>query len=169
MASDWYRDRIGDGFEDFLAGASWYMYHRADSPGPGYMYGTKTSHDIKFKMMNQLRDSFVTELLEIRSVPLLKEMFNVRQTGPDIGAAAQGRDKDDRTFAMALANLTWVEHIRPFQIAQAITWRSSMEKEAGTATAESVMLNRLVQSLLIKQSDEPDYPLVDYLEARGMI
>src|SRR4029077_8956014 len=103
MRSDMYQRLATKTPDDFLSNSNCYLYHRVDSPGPGYMYGTKTSHDIKFKMMNQMRDAFVQNLLEVRSIPLLKEMLNVRQTGPDIGAAAQGRDKDDRTFATGLA------------------------------------------------------------------
>ena len=172
MQSDWYRQRLppGKDFSDFLSAASWYLYHRADSPGPGYMYGTKTSHDLKFKMMNSLRDSFVTELLEIRSIPLLREMLNVRQDGPDIGAAARGREKDDRTFAMGLANMTWIEHIRPAMISNGITWESSIAVETGTATPVATKLNRIVQSVMVRASEEPQWERPrTLLEARGLV
>jgi hypothetical protein len=169
MRSDMYQQRAKGQPEDFLSNSNWYLYHRVDSPGPGYMYGTKTSHDIKFKMMNQLRDAFVTNLLEIRSVPLLQEMLNVRQTGPDIGAAAQGRDKDDRTFATGLAGMTWVEHYRPGMIQNGITWQGSLAQEAGLATPMSVVLNRMVHNIMITAEQERDLPPPrTFLDARGL-
>ena len=56
-------------------------------------------------MMNGLRDSWVTNLLEIRSIPLLDEMTHVVQTRGDIGASAPGRYRDDRTFAYGVGKL----------------------------------------------------------------
>ena len=80
-------------------------------------------------MMNVLRDSWVTNLLETRSVPILDEMTNVVQTRGDIGASAPGRQRDDRTFAMALANWTWVENLRGGLISQGITWDGAERKK----------------------------------------
>ena len=57
------------GVREFPAASNWHLYRRIDSPGPGYQYNTKLGVDLKFKMMNILRDSWVTNLLETRSVP----------------------------------------------------------------------------------------------------
>jgi hypothetical protein len=155
--------------DDFLSSSNWYLYRRVDSPGPGFMYGTKMSHDLKFRTMNGLRDAFVTNLLEIRSIPLLKEMLNVRQTGPDIGAAAQGRDKDDRTFATALVNMTWTEHFRPWMVTQGITWEGSRAQEGGRASDISVKLNRMVHSVFLTADQEMDMPPPrSFLDSRGL-
>lgn len=170
LRSDMYQKLAPKTPEDFLSNSSWYLYRRVDSPGPGFMYGTKTSHDIKFRMMNGFRDAFVTNLLEIRSIPLLKEMLNVRQVGPDIGAAAQGRDKDDRTFATALAQMTWSEHFRPWMITQGITWEGSIAQEEGRASGVSVKLNQMVHNLFMTaEQDALLPPPRSFLDARGLI
>ena len=100
MRSELYQSKVGD-FEDFISAANWHLYRRIDSPGPGYQYNTKLGRDLKFKMMNVMRDSWKMNLVEIRSVPLLDEMATVIKDNErwDIGASAPGRLRDDRTFA----------------------------------------------------------------------
>jgi hypothetical protein len=145
-------------FDDFLPAANWHLYRRIDSPGPGFMYNTKLGVDLKFKMMNVLRDSWVTNLIEIRSIPLLDEMVNVVQTRGDIGASAPGRQRDDRTFAMALANWTWVENLRSGLISQGITWDGARKKESGEVSPLADQLNRRVFSILKAINDAEDMP-----------
>lgn len=168
VRSEMYQKKAGD-FEDFLASASWYMYRRVDSPGPGYMYSTKLGRDLKWKTMNMLRDSWVSRQLEIRSVPLLDEMVNVVQTRADIGASAPGRQRDDRTFAMALANTTWVENLRPGLIAAGLTWEGATQKESGAVSPVADMLNRRVYALFRAVEEGEDAPKPQtFFEARGL-
>lgn len=168
MRSELYQAKAGD-FEDFLPSANWYLYRRIDSPGPGYMYNTKLGRDLKWRMMNMLRDSWVTNLIEIRSVPLLDEMTVVRQTNADIGASAPGRQRDDRTFAMALCNMTWIENLRGGLIAQGITWEGSKAKEAGLISPVADLLNRKVYSLLRAAQEMADMPPpMSFFERRGL-
>ena len=155
-------------FDDFLSSANWYLYRRVDSPGPGFMYNTVMSYKLKFHMMNALRDSWVTNLLEIRSVPLLDEMATVVQTRSDIGASAPGRERDDRTFAMALANMTWIENLRGGLIAQGVTWEGSKAKEAGSISPVAETLNRRIYSILRAADEDRDAPPpLTFFEQRG--
>lgn len=170
LAADMYQKAVEKhGLEDFLSAARWYLYRKVDSPGPGYMYGTKTSRDLKFRMMNMMRDSFMSEMLVIRSVPLIDEMMVVRQDGPDIGAAAQGRDKDDRVFAAALSNMAWIENIRQGMIANGQTYEQESKSEAGEMTPVSKVLNRRVYTLL-RSANEADLriPPPTFFESRGL-
>ena len=171
LRADLYQEVVKKhGLEDFLSAAQWYIYRKPDSPGPGFMYGTKTSHDIKFRMMNMMRDSWRSELLLIRSVPLLDEMMVCRQEGPDIGAAAQGRDKDDRVFATALANMTWIENIRQGMVAQGLTYDVETKSEAGQITPVSKVLNRRVYTLLRSAAEaETLPPPPTFFERRGLV
>lgn len=156
-------------FEDFLPAANWHLYRRIDSPGPGYMYCTKLGVDLKYKMMNGLRDSWVTNLLEIRSIPLLDEMTHVVQTRGDIGASAPGRYRDDRTFGMALANWTWMDNIRGGLISQGLTWDGARKKASGELSPLADQLNRRVFSILRAADEAMDLPPPKtYWEARGL-
>jgi hypothetical protein len=158
-------------FDDFLSAATWHMYRRIDSPGPGYQYNTVVSQRIKYHTMNILRDSFVTGLLEIRSIPLLEEMLNVVQdnTKIDIGASAPGRLRDDRTFALALANSTWLENMRGGLVAQGVTWGGSLLKESGQMSATADLLNRRVMSIMQAADQMMDAPpALTFMEARGL-
>lgn len=156
-------------FDDFLPAANYYLYRRIDSDGPGYMKNTKLGVDLKYKLMNMLRDAWVTNLLEIRSIPLLDEMEDVVQTRGDIGASAPGRKRDDRTFAMALANQTWVENLRGGLISQGITWEGTKLKESGAISPLADRLNRKVFSIL-RAFDEQAYlpPPKTFFESRGL-
>lgn len=170
MRTEMYQGKAGGFGEDFLASANWYLYRRVDSPGPGFMYVTKLGRDLKWKTMNMLRDSFVMEHLEIRSVQLLDEMVNVIQDKIDIGAAAPGRQRDDRTFSMALANTTWVENLRPGLIAQGITWEGSKNLESGRISPAAELLNRKVYSLIRLHEEMKDAPPPKtFFEARGLV
>ena len=156
-------------FENFLSAANWHLYRRIDSPGTGYQYNSKLGVDLKYKMMNVLRDSWITNLLEIRSIPLLDEMASVVQTRSDIGAAAPGRQRDDRTFGMALANWTWVENLRGGLISQGITWDGARKKEAGLISPLADQLNRRIYSILRAADDMADLPPPKtFFEARGL-
>ena len=164
-------ERLGSmDFEDFLAASSWYMYRRIDSPGPGFVYNSKIGRDLKFKMMNLYRDSWRSNLLEIRSIDMLDEMGVIRQESSDIGAAAAGRDRDDRAFAEALSNLTWVEELRPVMIAQGITWEGAKQKAAGQLSDVGEILTRKVYSIFRSQAEMDDAPPAkSFFEQRGLL
>ena len=168
MRSELYQSKVGE-FEDFLTAANWHLYRRIDSPGPGYMYCTKLGRDLKWKMMNVYRDSWVTNALEIRSLALLGEMSNIVQARGDIGASAPGRQRDDRAFALALCNWTWVENVRPMMIAQGITWENSKKKEGGVISPIADQLNRRVWSIMraADEADEAPAPQTFY-QSRGL-
>lgn len=103
-----------------LDSAQWYLYHRPDSMGTGYAYNWQTNQNNKLLIMNQLRDSYATGIMEINSGPLLEEMQGVVQDGSEIGAP--GRGKDDRVFASALAHKAWTEWVRPRLMAENMTY-----------------------------------------------
>ena len=169
MRSESYQ-QMADGFEDFMGAASWYLYRRIDSPGPGYVYNSKIGRDLKFRWMNMFRDSWVTNLIEIRSVAMLDEMSIIRQEASDIGAAASGRQHDDRSFATMLCNVTWTENLRNGLIANGITWEGSKARERGEASPVAEILTRRVYSILRAQAEEDDSPPSrSFYEQRGIL
>jgi len=175
MRSELYQGRvkalaIGGDDNDFLNAANWYMYRRIDSPGPGYMYNSKIGRDLKFRMMNMMRDSWVMNLLELRSVPLLDEMSTVRQDNSDIGAAAQGHNRDDRTFATALANITWIENLRAGLIAHGLSWDGGKGATTAPISPIASTLNRRIFSIMRSSDDDADLPPArTFFEQRGLM
>lgn len=113
---------------DALDMARWFLYHRPDTPGQGYMYNWKTNHDNKQEMFNGLRDSYNTEQVVVRSIPLLEEMVTLVQNGVTIAASA--RNKDDRPFATGLAHYAWQHWIRFPMLQDHRTFAIEMAKQA---------------------------------------
>lgn len=107
--------------------ARWFLYHRPDTPGQGYMYNWKTNHDNKVEMFNGFRDSYNTEQVIIRSLPLLEEMETLVQNGASISASAT--NKDDRPFASGLAHYAWQHWIRFPMLQENRTYAIEMAKQ----------------------------------------
>lgn len=149
LRADMFRDRVSElGWEDFLANASWYLYHRPDSMGAGYVYNFSTNMNSKFMLMNTYRDCFSTRALVIRSVPLLSEMQQVIQDGVHIGAPESSGEtcKDDRVFAAALATKAWVDWVRPGMIANNETYTTVTRSESGEVSPVTATVDRIVSS-----------------------
>ena len=110
-----------------LSNARWYMYNKPDSMGSGYVYNWKTNSDNKQTIMNKLRDEFSQSRLRIQSRPALREMEKVVQDGAQIQASGSG--KDDRVFALALANEAYTRWLRPSLITQGQTYAAVQKQE----------------------------------------
>lgn len=107
--------------------ARWFIYHRPESPGSGYISNWRTNFDNKQDMMNGLRDAYNTEGLIVRSVLLLEEMMTLVQNGSSIQAS--GRNKDDRPIAAALARYAWQQWVRPSMMEEGRTYAKEQARE----------------------------------------
>jgi hypothetical protein len=89
-----------------------YVYRRVDSTGGSTTsLHTKTSYDIKERMMNGLRDCFERGILVVRSAELVEEMkFITREPGS--APAAESGKHDDRVMAAGLALMCWNDQLR---------------------------------------------------------
>jgi hypothetical protein len=157
------------GWGDFLSTARWYLYHKPDSPGAGYVYNWNSTFDAKNRMLSGFRDAHVTDMLEIRSVHLLDEMSIVVQDGGEIGAP--NKQKDDRVFGAALACEAWNRWFRPQMLAEGYVYEMVMKMERGEQSAAENMISRLVQNTLkVMAEDEPENfdPDRKFLEERGL-
>jgi hypothetical protein len=157
------------GWEDFLATARWYLYHKPDSPGAGYVYNWNSTFDAKNRMLSGFRDAHSTDILLIRSVLLLDEMAIVVQDGSEIGAP--NKQKDDRVFGGALACEAWNRWFRPVMLAEGYTYEGAMRFEQGEQSAAENMISRLVQNTLRimgQDEDETQDPERKFLQERGL-
>ncbi|HEX9138973.1 MAG TPA: hypothetical protein VF848_04240 [Steroidobacteraceae bacterium] len=105
---------------DVFDNVRWYLYHRPDSMSGNYVYNFVTSQATKQTLMNQLRDNYALGLLRVRSLATLHEMEKVVQDGSEIGAS--GKNHDDRTYALGLANKAYVDRLRAMLIANNQTY-----------------------------------------------
>lgn len=172
MRAEMYREQTRKDYDwdDFLNTARWYLYHKPDSMGAGYAKGWMSSHDAKWRMLCQFKDSHTSGMLVTRSVPLTEEMLTVVQNGAEI--SAPGRSKDDRVFAAALANMGWVEWFRPTMIQQGLSYdvvlaqENNEEYSKGAAFVDQIVMN------FMKQQETREEPLTarqQWMQDRGFV
>jgi hypothetical protein len=171
MKSEVYAKRVRDlDWDDFLDMARWYLYHRPDSPGPGYAISWETTWRSKVEILNQLRDSFTTGMLDIHSLPLLDEMSTMVQDKSDIAPEGAGRNKDDRVFAAALANRAWIDWIRGPLLQEGATYDVITAAEQGELSITQQMVKRIVFDFWRGQEERAQAPETPtWLHDRGFI
>lgn len=136
------------GMEEIFDCVTWYLYHRPDSMTGNYVYNFQTNSITKPPMMNQFRDNYSLGIIQINSIALLHEMEKVVQDGTEIGAS--GKRRDDRTFAMGLANKAYVDWFRGRLIAEGMTYEAvkaqeKIQKAAPQATFVASIVGQFFQ------------------------
>jgi hypothetical protein len=86
-----------------------YLYKRQDSIHGNFAYQWQTNAREKIRMMSTLRGYFEREMVEINSAACLAQFRNVHRNGDQIGG--EGRAKDDRVIALAIATVAWNDWI----------------------------------------------------------
>lgn len=154
-----YFDRMesGDktGISDFAGRSRWYLYHRPDSMGAGYVYNWKTTSENKQTIMNQTRDLYQQKQLSIKSIPLLEEMQTVVQDGVEIKAS--GRNKDDRVFAMALSVKAWIEWMRKPLMDKNMSYDTVTADEAEGGTPYTSFMQGIVHDFFKGQQEQREH------------
>jgi hypothetical protein len=103
------------GIADIFSNCSRYIYGRSDSMGGGNVWQWKTNSQNKVQVMEACRNYLHNGVLTIRSLEMLDEMRSITRDGDKI--EAEGRNRDDRTFAQALGVRAWDEKLRRALIA----------------------------------------------------
>lgn len=164
------KTKKNDNWEDFLGNARWYIYNKPDSFGPGHVKCWETSWKTKFQFMNQVRDNYSTGIIRVNSIPLIDEMLKVVQDGSHIGAP--GNAKDDRVFALALANRIWIDNLRIGMIARRETYAEMMLQKAEGVDIKGKMVSNIVGNFFktaeqMALEDQDDTP--QWLRDRGFV
>lgn len=173
MRSDMYMAKMEKSeydWDDFLHNARWYLYHRPDSMGSGFAKGWESTGESKFRMMMQIQENHRSGLMHINSVPLVEEMLTVVHDGSFIGAP--NNTKDDRVFAAALANIAWLERIRPSMVQRGETYDMVTAAERGGEEGKGkVWMNKLVIDFMAKQAEyePPLSPRDQWMQDRGFV
>jgi hypothetical protein len=129
-----------------------YFYKRADNPGGGeLLYHWHSTHDLKTRAMNQMKNSIELNRMIPRSIPLLEEMRRIVNEGGSIGA--EGRSKDDRVMGAALAHQAWNTWIQPKVKALGLTMERSSDIEAkgGTPPLDRIIMGYLKRANITVQ------------------
>jgi len=129
---------------NILANMRHYFYRRMDNPGGGEMlYQWKTTHELKTRAYNQLKNGIELHRMIPRSMPLLEEMQRIVNDGGSIGG--EGRSKDDRVMAGALAYQAWNTWVQPRMKALGLSRERSgeIEEKGGTPPVERVITGYL--------------------------
>lgn len=161
------------GWQDAAANARWYLYHKVDSPGAGYMHNFETNWRTKDELMHGYRGVYSSREITIRSVSLLYEMNNVVVVDGNIGAPESTDEnmKDDRVFAAALATRAWSDWVRKQQITEGLTYDVVMQAEqAEKLTPYQSKVGSIVANFLRsaeeQANEEPEPPA--WLQNQGL-
>jgi hypothetical protein len=134
-------------WEDAFSQSRWFLYHKVDSIGAGYVNNFETNYRTKMELLYGYRGAFTSGDIVIRSGALLREMSIVVDNDGDIGAPESKDEdcKDDRVFGAALAVRAWHDWIRKDMLAQGLTYDVVMKKEQENASTQSVRsVNQIV-------------------------
>ena len=116
------------GIDKIFDNLSWYLYHRHDSLGSGFFLHFKTTGETKNQIMSRMKDMLMLNMLDLKSVPLVDEMRMIVSDGTWVGA--EGRGKDDRTLACALALRAYDDWLRGTLVDEGRTFESESKRIA---------------------------------------
>jgi hypothetical protein len=86
-----------------------YLWKKQDSIHGNFAYQWQTNPREKIRMMSTLRSYFEREIIELNSPLCLQQFRNIHRNGDQIGG--EGRAKDDRVIALAIATVAWNDWI----------------------------------------------------------
>jgi hypothetical protein len=173
LQSGAYADRVRTrDWEDALGWARWYLYHRADSIGAGYLNCFQSSYSNKRDILHQMQGAFATNELVINSTHLLREMHGVIVDGTTIGAPESSAEdsKDDRVMATALAVRAWINWRRPEMLSLGLTRAMVMAEESGETSKVTSRMNSMVRRFMQTQEERAmqQAELPTWREERGL-
>lgn len=119
---------------------------QVDSPSQLYLAGESmvpthnTSGSNKVGLMERLRDFVTNGGLIIRSYDTIEEMKTVIRNGDVI--AAEGRNRDDRTFCFAMGIRAWTDSVRRMMSIQGRTKDVEAAKKRLTVKDQILMFNK---------------------------
>ncbi len=146
-------------WDDFLDNARWYLYRKPDNWGPGMVKCWETTSKTKVQIMHQLRDKFVTGQIIVQSKPLIEEMMSVVMNGDSIEAPAP--QHDDRVFALALANRTWIDSFMMSLLAQGETYEAYEAEQNGEVIDKGAkMMNNIVRDFFLAAEARAETPRI---------
>ncbi len=118
-----------------------YVYTRSDAMHVGNSYMFKTQQNLKVEIMEGLRNNLHNGMAMLRSMEAIEEMKTITREGDKIGAA-QSSGRDDRNFALALANRAWEERERRPLVRQNRTREADKVRRSASLVDRVTLFNR---------------------------
>ena len=131
--------RRGDprlGIYDVVGKMRDYLWSKQDSVMPSYTYQWQTNMKEKIRMMSTLRAYFEREMVHIKSPECLQQFRVIRRDGDKVGG--EGRAKDDRVIALAIATVCWNDSIMLQMQAENRTYALEHRKSEGPIETNAV-------------------------------
>ena len=148
----------GDGgMEDIFGNARWFMYHRSDSPGAGYVFNWKANQDSTTTNYTQAKDLIVLDMLVINSIQCALEFQGIVQEGGSFEPAVT-TGKKDRVSATTYAVRAWTDWVRPGMIGNNETFERVTKAEVALQDgSHTTMVSHVVADFFAgKQQDRED-------------
>ena len=86
-----------------------YLYARPDTLNANFAYHWQTNTKTKETMMSTLRSNWERQVIAVNSPVCIQQFRNIHRKDGVIGG--EGRAKDDRVIALAIAHIAWVHWI----------------------------------------------------------
>ena len=120
---------------DVLRAMKYYMYRKPDNPSGTLAFQWRTSSsEIKSVLLNGFKDAFELNRHQITSLYCLEEMKGVILEGGVIHG--EGRKKDDRVIAAALAHEMWRRWIQPRLFSAGLTFEAVNKQDVVGAPSQ---------------------------------
>ena len=129
-----------------------YLYKKQDSIHANFAYQWQTNPKEKIRMMSTLRSYFEREIVEINSPLCLQQFRNIHRQGDQIGG--EGRAKDDRVIALAIATVAWNDWVMAEMSANGRTYLRE-NRPTETPRAITVVENSVIKYLNRQQVKLP--------------
>lgn len=127
------------GLRDFFKNVKNYFYWRSDALGPTRSQQWRTYLRTKIWILERLRDFISNSMFRVRSIALLEEMKKITRDGDKI--EAEGRNKDDRVMAAAMAIRMWEDRVRKMMMIQGRTRDVELAKRNASPTDQAKMFS----------------------------
>lgn len=127
-----------------------YLYRKPDNIGGGGLaYQWRTTHETKWILMNGFKDAFELRQHVINSLRCLEEMKSIILTDGQIHG--EGRKKDDRVIAAALAHEAWRRWIKQRLFSAGLTYAkvAADTQTGGPTVAEKMAIDYLRKAKII--------------------
>jgi hypothetical protein len=97
------------GLYNVVGGMRDYLWKKQDALYGSFAYQWQTNAKEKIRMMTTLRNYFEREMVMLNSMVCIQQFRNIRRDGDQVGG--EGRAKDDRVIALAIAVVAWNDWI----------------------------------------------------------
>lgn len=139
------------GIRDIFNNVRNYIFSRSDSMSASNSLMWKTQTQLKVAIMERLRDFTNSGHMLIRSMETIEEMRSVTRDGDVI--KAQGRKKDDRVLALAMAIRAWEERVRKTQISNNQTKAAAEARKMTSPQSRAALLNKYQMDTFFRQKE----------------